>query len=234
MEKRVIKYILALLLAMPFSAQAQNGAEIVVGGQYSRPMSLTRETHFGVKDQTGLFANPGGGFAIEVNSRNMFGVGGFLSASFFGMDHAGLAEHLGAESISWRGGINSTQLGLGPVLNFELIEQQVFFQAKSYLGIRFIGTPDFTLSYDPLDNRFTTVHYDTPAHTSTFYQLDLGFQLFPTSNVGFVLGIGYLGGTVSTIDYRYETDGSKEIEGPDEINQSIHYLNYRLGVVFKN
>lgn len=233
MEKRIIKYLLAALLVIPFTAFSQSGAEFVVGGHYSRPMSLTRPTHFGVEDGSGLFANPGGGFMLEVNSRRMMGLGGILSASFFGMDQAALANHLGAERISWSGGINSTQIGLGPVFNLELIEQRVFFQLKSYLGIRFIGTPDFTLSYSPLDNRYTTMEYRTDAHAASFYQFDGGFQFFPSENVGIVLGIGYLGGSVNSIDYRYRGDGSKQIEGWDEINQSIHYLNYRLGLVLK-
>jgi len=234
MEKRLIQFALVCLLAMPMMAQAQGGAEFFVGGQYSRPFSLTRETHFGVDNETGLFGNPGGGLTLEANSRNMFGIGGVFSFSIFGMNHGAFADHLGAQSMQWSGTINSTQLGLGPVFNLPLIEERVFFQAKSYLGFRFIGIPDFELSYDPRDSRFTTVEYSTPAHASTFYQLDGGFQFFPSENIGITLGLGYVGGTVNTINYDFRTDGSKIIQGSDQINQSIHYLNYRFGLVFKN
>jgi len=233
MEKQ-LKYILGgLILVLLFGGEttAQATGEFFIGGQYSRPYSLTRETHFGAEDKTGLFANPGGGFTFELNSRKMFGVGGLFSTSFFGMNRDAFAQYLRAESVDYIGGINSTQIGVGPVANLPIIDGIVYFQLKSYVGIRFIGTPDFVAHYLPTENRFTEVEYNTPARASTFYQLDGALQFFPSESFGFSFGLGYLGGTVSTIRYNYITDGSKIIEGSDKINQSIHYLNYRIGLV---
>lgn len=232
MEKSIIKpLVVAMVLLVSFAAQSQN-AEVYIGGHYSRPLSLTRSSNFGDRDGTGLFAYSGGGFAMELNSRNMFGLGGSFSFSSFGINEEALRDHLQAGSIDRRGNVNSTQFGFGPVANLPIWEERVYLQLKAYGGFRFIGTPDFTLFNNPRDNRFVTVEYDTNVHFSAHYQLGAAFQFFPTENIGLTFGLDYVGGTVNTIDYKYETDGTKIVDGWDEINQTIDFLNYRVGVVF--
>lgn len=207
-------------------------SELYLGGHYSRPMSLTRSNHFGDKDGTGLFAYSGGGVALEYNSHKLFGVGGSFSFSSFGIDNEALRTHLQGGAIDRRGNVNSTQFGFGPMANLPIWEERIFLQLKGYGGFRFIGTPDFTLTNDPRDNRFVTVEYNTDAHVSVYYELGTALQFFPSDNIGLSFGLSYVGGTVNTIDYEYRTDGSKVIAGFDEINQTIDFLNYRAGIVF--
>mgnify|MGYP000150307442 CR=1 FL=1 len=231
--KIILSAILMLLGGVHAEAQVDEGrnTEFYIGGQLSRPFTLSHTYDFSEKSNKGIYAKPGGGFTLELNSRKQFGFGGLISYAGFGVDWEGMNHQLGSESIDRTGIINSTQLGFGPVGNFEILPGQIFFQVKSYVGIRFLSAPDFTANYDPRDSRFVTVDYQVKSQTSLYYQVDMNFQFFPMKNFGFSLGVNYLGGGINSLKYDYITTGSKVIEGQDKIHQAYHFLNYKLGIV---
>ncbi|MBI1185266.1 hypothetical protein GC194_13425 [bacterium] len=232
MEKSIVKYLLAFCVVwLSGKLQAQQ-AEIFLGGQYSKPFSINRPVNFSDTEGKGLFARPGGGFTFEINSRKMFGLGGLFAYSGFGADYQALGASLKASSIEGRGLVGSTQFGLGPVANLPIIEKRVYFQLKAYTGFRAISVPDFVVYYSPQVSRFTQVEYKTNSQFSTFYQFGGAFQVFVNEKFGFSLGAEYLGGTVTTLSYKYLTKGSKIVEGHDSINQSIHYFSSKFGLVF--
>jgi len=232
MEKSIKLIATLLLLAVVLVSNAQNsGVELFIGGQYSNPHSFTRDKDFSATDGSGLYAKPGGGFSFEINSRKLFGFGGLFAYSGFGADYRALATQLKAEYVQNSGIIGSTQFGFGPLANLPIMNEKVFLQLKSYVGFRFIGTPNFSAHYSPLVSRFTTVQYITYSRASTFYQFGGAFQFFPSSKFGLSFGAEYLGGTVSTINYRYETIGSKVVSGFDSINQSVHYYSFKIGLL---
>lgn len=225
--KRLV--ILGLFGLTPFLSWAQF---FTIDGTYSRPESLFRNANFKDIDGSGLYAKNGGGLNLEFQSaQNILGVGGSFSMSFFGVRDNLMMQDLGATDLRRSGGISSINFGLGPVLNVPIIEDLVYWHLKLYGGFRFTGIPDYSLTYDPLDNRYLEVEYSSAANVSLHYEFGSGVFIMFSEKVGVNLGFSYLGGTVNTFEYDYNGKGSKLVSGTDQVNQTMDFLNFRLGLV---
>lgn len=222
-------WVLGIFSLMPFFSLAQF---FTIDGTYSRPESLFRSASFKDIDGSGLYAKNGGGLNLEFQSApNIIGVGGSFSMSFFGVRDNLMMRDLGATDLIRTGAISSVNFGIGPVLNVPIIEDLVYWHLKLYGGFRFTGVPGYSLTYDPLDNRYLEVDYSSATNISLHYEFGSGVFVMFSDNVGVNLGVSYLGGTVNTFEYEYAGKGSKLISGVDQLNQTIDYLNFRVGLV---
>lgn len=224
-----------LLLVLSVGVQAQDYSYFHLRGTYSQPHSFFGDRNFSAKDTNGLYAKNGGGFEMEFGHYfNYWGLGGYYSFNYFGMNDKDFRSDYGAVGLQRSGGISSHAFGFGPTFSLPIVEGYWYWHTGLYGGFRIVSTPrELKLEYAPRDNRFTEVIYKGGTRVSGFYSLSTGFSYLFTEKVGLDFNAAYTGGGTNRYNYNYSGSGSKEVEGSSHLNQSVDYLSFQLGLTVK-
>ncbi len=211
------------------------GGNISLYGGITYPSS-----EFSSTSSTGLFAQDGFQFGVEVNYiiKYGLGIGLDLGGEWFKFDQQAFRNYANPETMDLKTPYSSTYFGLNFLANIPIVINDDHFTVNLFAmgtpGLRGIRIPELDLTYDELDNRYVEVSYRPRASVSGYLAFRGGIQFLINNAFGLSFSYKAVMRNQHKLKYSVRSFDAEGVLYEDEnyLNSFFNSESYQIGLIF--